>query len=72
MYNKILPFLIPLMMNDKESSLFNSQFPKPFKQKKETKNCLNCGKEHKHNNCFCSSNCCKEYNSNDKNEKRKI
>ena len=54
MYNKILPFLIPLMMDNKESDIFYSQFPKPFKQKKETKNC------------------CKEYNSNDKNEKRKI
>ena len=44
MYNKILPFLIPLMMDNKESDIFYSQFPKPFKQKKETKNCLNCGK----------------------------
>ena len=28
---------------------------------KPLKNCLNCGKEHHHNNCFCSVECCKAY-----------
>lgn len=28
---------------------------------KPTKKCLQCGKEHKHNNAFCSAACCKVY-----------
>ena len=30
----------------------------PAKPKKE---CLNCGKEHEHNNNFCSADCCKKF-----------
>lgn len=29
--------------------------PKPIKQ------CLECGKDHKHNNSWCSTECCKAY-----------
>jgi len=28
---------------------------------KTVKSCINCGKEHTHNNSFCSAKCCKEY-----------
>jgi hypothetical protein len=28
---------------------------------KSTKKCLRCGAEHTHNNCFCSTKCCKLY-----------
>jgi hypothetical protein len=31
------------------------------KRAKQTKTCLACGKTHKHNNSFCSPDCCKLY-----------
>ena len=34
---------------------FYPEPPKPIKR------CLQCGKEHKHNNAFCSADCCKAY-----------
>jgi hypothetical protein len=33
---------------------------------RETKKCLNCGKEHNHNNSFCCANCCKEWRNKNK------
>lgn len=34
---------------------------KPKKVKPGYKACLQCGKQHTHNNAFCSAKCCKEY-----------
>lgn len=31
------------------------------KAEPEERPCLNCGKPKRHNNSFCSANCCKEY-----------
>ena len=33
---------------------------------KPRKKCLCCGKEHVHNNCFCSASCCKQYRQQQK------
>lgn len=37
----------------------------PYEQKirtvKPLKKCLQCGNEHRHNNSFCSAECCKTY-----------
>lgn len=30
------------------------------------KKCLQCGKEHSHNNCWCSSECCHKYRQQQK------
>jgi len=38
-----------------EPSRYFKAKPKPVKQ------CLECGKEHKHNNSWCSAECCKAY-----------
>jgi hypothetical protein len=38
-------------------------WPEP---KKPLKNCLQCGKEHRHNNSWCSPECCKEYKGREK------
>jgi hypothetical protein len=37
--------------------------PKPYfpSTPKPVKQCLECGKEHRHNNSWCSSECCKKY-----------
>lgn len=41
--------------------------PKP---KKGVKNCLECGKGHKHNNSYCSPECCKKHREGLKNGKK--
>lgn len=35
---------------------------------KPLKKCLRCGKEHSHNNCFCSSECAKLWKKEKQNE----
>jgi hypothetical protein len=35
-------------------------------QSKPERPCLTCGKLHQHNNCFCSSECCRNYGSGKK------
>jgi len=42
--------LIPIDALDSLTSKFESIIKK----------CLTCGKEHKHNNAFCSAECCKK------------
>ena len=38
-----------------------SRIPNKKLTAKKVKKCLNCNKEHTHNNSFCSAECCKDY-----------
>lgn len=42
------------------------------RQGRKVRPCVNCGKEHDHNNCYCSAQCCKEHRADMKTAKQAI
>lgn len=53
------------------SSMFDPQIERVVKSNsKPLKKCLYCGKEHSHNNSFCSSDCAKGYKNDSRNKSK--
>lgn len=44
-----------------EGGMYGSGKQKVFVNPKMPRPCLKCGKNHYHNNSFCSAECCEEY-----------
>jgi hypothetical protein len=61
---------VPFMKMLGEENLWGEPSGPPLIRSKPLKNCLRkaCGKEHSHNNCFCSSECAKLWKKEKQNE----
>ncbi len=48
---------------------FDGNYIRRVPYQKPVKKCLQCGKEHTHNNSWCSPKCCKQYRQQQKENK---
>ena len=48
---------------------FDGNYSRSIPYHKPVKKCLQCGKEHSHNNSWCSSGCCNQYRQQQKENK---
>lgn len=49
--------------------VFDGNYSRHVPYDKPVKKCLQCGKEHTHNNSWCSASCCKQYRQQQKEHK---